>query len=238
MKTKIRVINPLPFDEQDSISWKKITNEGEPLGFKFPRYQIRRQIIEKFISENKDLDIEIHNAVTPKHFTFENGGVFFQGVHFEVEDIQPFYWSNLLSHYGIWNIDEDTLILEDDVVFDRETILNLEKELEYFNQLDLGGKVLNLSRSIPWMREVPDKKFATLRFDERFSYLRDGDLSGTGALYLTKKTKRIILENMGPLTGCDGYFKRLYEKGVIKYFIPNNHELMFRLDEKTVWLGD
>ena len=42
---------------------------------------------------------------------------------------------------------------------------------------------------------------------------------------------------MGPLTGCDGYFKRLYEKGVIKYFIPNNHELMFRLDEKTVWLG-
>lgn len=234
---KIRVINPLPFTQEDFSNWRIITQTEEPNSFHSTRYSTRRKIIEKFISDTPDIDIEIHNAVTPRSFKYINNRIEFKDRQFEVKRIEPFYWSNLLSHWEIWNIEEDTLILEDDVIFDRDIIKNIENEIDSFDQIDLDGKVLNLSRSVPWLGDFPDKRFQETPVNEKFSFLVGGDLSGTGALYVPKKTKKILLENMLPICGCDAYFDILNNKKIVTYLIPQNKELMFRLDRQTAWLG-
>lgn len=231
----IRIIS---VNVEDEEIYKDVQNFGHQIeNGKKIRYLIRRNLINKFIEENKYLDLKIENAVTPCKFTIIDNNCIHNNKYYTIYENSIFYICNNLSHYNIWNIEEDTLILEDDIVLSKNIFDDLGFILNEFKKINIKNKLLYLQRSIPWSPNFEDK---TISYNEiGNSFIREissFDYSGTGAYFLTKECKKILLDNLIGLRATDKYLEFLRQKGIIRFFIPKNNDLMFRLDKNTTWL--
>ncbi len=202
------------------------------------RYLKRRQIIDHFMSNfnNSYYDLKYFDAITPSYFSIKDNKTYFEDKVLESAENSIFYIANILSHYSIWNIEEDTLVLEDDVIFDIEVFSNIKNIIEEFKLISGDNKVLYLQLSTPWLEDAKDKNFLLDKKTENIGKYISGDISGTGAYYITKEVKKTILKNIKPLTACDKYMDTLQKEKIIEYYLPLNKEYMFKLNKDTMWL--
>ena len=182
-------------------SFKSTQNFGEQTdnsGVK-TRYVKRREKIMDFFNRNqfKNIKVSLFDAITPNDFKIEGDNVIYKDKTFyciEPENCRLFHMANLLSHYKIWEIDEDTLIFEDDLILTPELIESTINLVHEYNTVKRNNTILYLQRSVPWLKNC-DKQ---LIFDELISHnlgiSSKTDFSGTAAYYITKETKKHILK--------------------------------------------
>jgi GR25 family glycosyltransferase involved in LPS biosynthesis len=202
------------------------------------RYDNRRENVINFISNFKDnfFELSLFDAATPKDFESNSKFIKYKDVNFEyIDEYQGldgiiFYAAGLLSHYEIWNIDEDTLIFEDDILLDNQVFQNIKPCLEEFKTINNDNKVLYLQRSIPWHPSNPDKYYQLESCTNLIGKYVGGDIAGTAAIFITKECKKILLNNIRKLCAADRYFDKLQQEGVIQYYMPKNINNMFKLD--------
>jgi len=209
-------------------------NEGRKI-----RYVKRREKIEEFVKNTSidGMNMEIFDAVTPKDFSFDSGKVYYKGNEYANSTEAELYIANTLSNFEIWNMEEDTLVLEDDVLFDVDVLREIQILCEEFKEVKIPNKLLYLLRSCPWKKGTPDRFYQTVKINDRFGIpTSPHDMSGNGAYFATSKTKEIILRNMKPIKESDGMMGDLNNSKVLTYCIPNNIESMIRLDPQTTWL--
>ena len=146
-------------DEQDSKSVQDFGHQKDTLGEKL-RYIKRREKIDDFLNSfnNDSFNIEYFNAITPNNFTLEDVNINYNDKKIPYAENSVFYMANTLSHYEIWNIDEDTLVLEDDVIFDTEIFNNLSDIITDFKSIGSTGKILYLQISTPWLKDADEKQ--------------------------------------------------------------------------------
>jgi hypothetical protein len=243
-KINCRIISINTNNEDEFESVQLIGTAKDDTGKKL-RYKQRRENIQNFLNvfNNQFVDIQFMDAVTPKSFTEDltkdwlSGSVIFEGKKFELsKELWICYIGNFLSHYSIWNMDEDTLVLEDDVLLDHgffETIPNL---IESFKKINQENKLLYLQVSAPWSEDAMEKNFNLVPVNENISKFFGGDISGTAAYFITKECKKIILNNLRPISPCDNYLDILQKMSVINYYLPSEKSLMCKLDTKTFLL--
>jgi GR25 family glycosyltransferase involved in LPS biosynthesis len=230
MKTRIISVNTDDNDDFDSVQgYGHLSENGKKI-----RYSLRREKIKTFLEKSKG-SIEIFDAVTPNKFVIENDHLVFSDKTMNVLDKSDFYLANILSHYEIWNIDEDTLILEDDIVLDFEKITEIKNLLDPFKKLETSNKILYLQLSTPWHESFFERDYQLEPINEQFGKLKNGDCSGTSALLITKECKKTLLDKIYPLCACDRYFNNLKSMGVVEFYLPLNRNLMFKLDNETSW---
>lgn len=223
-------------DDDKSKEWREFYSR---------RYSERRKRLLDFISKNEsDFDIQIIDAITPNEFKIVENLVEFEEKTFTLDKVagydatsEVFYAANNLSHLKIWEIDEDTLILEDDVVLSNEIMYNIKKTISEFNSIENAGFILYLQISTPWLKDGVDKSINYQQsLSENLAYTESFDVSGTSAYYINRETKKIFLENFEELCACDRFIDKLRKRGLVKYCIPLNKENMFSLDKETMWL--
>jgi GR25 family glycosyltransferase involved in LPS biosynthesis len=234
-KINCRIISVNPETDKKHIQGfgHKINESGDKI-----RYVERRKIINSFIStyKNKNIEISIFDAVTPKSFTVENNKILFKGEAINYSEDSDFYMANTLSHYSLWKMDEDTLILEDDVIFDESIFDSLVELITKFDKINDDNKILYLQLSTPWLENGRTKIFNYSDTQIQGIYeAKNSDFSGTAAYYIPKTTKKIILENLLPFCACDRYLESYLRMGKIKYYIPDTNN-MFKLNLDTMWL--
>jgi GR25 family glycosyltransferase involved in LPS biosynthesis len=218
-----------------------VNNNGDKI-----RYIERRREIDDFLDNNKNnyFKFDYLDAITPNDFKFEDdfekqtSKAIFNNKEFFVEkDI--FYIANILSHYEIWSINDDTLVLEDDVDLSEELSESLFNVISNFKNDDVSNSgILYLQLSTPWLTNLDDKSF---KFDREFGNFGllsiSNDFSGTAAYFITDKCKKNIINhislNKENLCACDKFLNNLFKKNVIKYFAPFNKEDMIRLNKKN-----
>lgn len=209
------------------------------------RYSERRKRLSDFISKNEsDFDIQIIDAITPNEFKISENMVEFEERTFSLDKAagydatgEVFYAANNLSHLKIWEIDEDTLILEDDVVISNEILNKISSIISEFNSIENDGFILYLQISTPWLKDGVDKSINYQKIlSDNLAHTESFDVSGTGAYYINRRTKKIFLENSEELCACDRFIDKLRKRGLVKYCIPLNKESMFSLDKETMWL--
>jgi GR25 family glycosyltransferase involved in LPS biosynthesis len=236
MKIQCKIISVNVDEEQDFNSvqdFGHVIEDGKKL-----RYVIRRNYINNFILEKElpEFDFQIYDAVTPNKFTHKGTEVNFGNEILITNENSDFYIANILSHYEIWKINEDTLIFEDDVELNSEILTHINDLIESFKSIEDPNKILYLQLSTPWHETFFEKKFQLRPISDKIGEYLSGDLSGTSAMFLTKEAKKIILDNILPLCACDKYFNNLVNKKIIKYYLPLNSEHMIKLNKNTSWI--
>lgn len=218
-----------------------ISNTGNKI-----RYIERRRQIDYFLNNNNtnsNFKFNYFDAITPNDFKFEDdfekkSKVIFNNKEFFIEkDI--FYIANILSHYEIWSMNEDTLVLEDDVDLSMGLPESLFNVINNFKNDDVSNSgILYLQLSTPWLPNLDDK---LVKFDKNFDDFGQlstlNDLSGTSSYFITDKCKKNIINHISlnneNLCACDKFLHNLFKKDIIKYFAPLNKEVMIRLNKKT-----
>jgi len=210
------------------------------------RYLQRRSKIDQFINTFKDdlTKIDYFNAITPNNFNFTTTGtgpnapgyVYFDNKQLSIIGDCDLYIANTLSHYEIWKIDEDTLVFEDDVLFDKVKIKNIISIIDEFKKIPIDGKILYLQLSVPWSKNAHNKTFNLEKTTENIGKYKSGDISGTACYFITKECKRLLLNNMRPIVACDRYLDLLSREGILQYYLPLDKNKMFCLDTETFWL--
>lgn len=239
MATNCKIISVNP----DSGSFESVQGFGiETENGVKTRYVKRRRKIMSFISSYIDpfYNFEVFEAVTPSKFEIKEDFVSYKkytlGYYKDYNEHTSFYVSNNLSHFELWNIDEDTLILEDDVLLEKETFENLKPILMEFESSKKDNQILYLQLSIPWIQGNPDKSFITDKITDKLGKYKNGDISGTAALYISRECKKIILSNIRHLCATDRYLDNLLKDGIIEYVLPNDYTSMFRLDNTVTMI--
>jgi len=205
------------------------------------RYLNRRKKIKEFV-ENTTLpgiEFKIFDAITPKDFIKLGDDVLFNGKLMKSATESLFYIANNLSHYQIWNINEDTLIVEDDLLFDPIKFIFTVGLIEKFENIKFSAKVLYLQGTHPSIPGAVNKNLVGINcgyLEFQTPLMNNDDLSGTGAYFIKKEAKRMLLNNMKPLCACDKFMDDYYKEGLIQWFIPKNRELMLSLDKETLVL--
>jgi hypothetical protein len=232
-----KIISVNTNDVLDSQSVQEFGHQKDNSGEKI-RYIKRREKIDYFLKsfDNQNFNIEYFNAITPNNFTLENENIIYKGKNISSNENSIFYMANTLSHYEIWNTDEDTLVLEDDVILDNDLFNRLSDIINEFNLIPSVGKILYLQISTPWLEDAKEKKISFNKVSDNIGKYVNGDISGTSAYYITKECKKTILNNIKPFIACDRYLELFVKDGLIEYFIPMNTDNMFRLDKNTMWL--
>ena len=209
------------------------------------RYKRRRENIENYFSNfnNESINFEFFDAVTPSSFSPDltkdclSDSVIYNGQKFELsKELWICYIGNFLSHFQIWNIDEDTLVLEDDVLLEDRFFEKIPMVIESFKKIQEPNKLLYLQVSAPWREDAMEKQFNLINVNENISRFMGGDISGTAAYFITKECKKIILNNLRPISPCDNYLDILMRMGIINYYLPNEKSYMCKLDTKTFLL--
>jgi len=205
------------------------------------RYVKRRNIIDDFLlkSNHRNIKIEYFNAITPKDFNCDisTNTVFFDNNKFDIKkDIWACHLANFLSHYEIWNLEEDTLVIEDDIIFDNELFEKIPGIIDSFLKLDEDNKILYLQISTPWLEDGREKNFNLVKINEDIGKYVSGDVSGTAAYYITKECKKVLLQNIRPILPCDQYLDNLLKANIINYYLPIDKSMMFKLNTKTMLL--
>jgi GR25 family glycosyltransferase involved in LPS biosynthesis len=234
-KLNCRIINVNPETPQEFINFGHSVDEN---GNKI-RYSLRRERINRFLEKDINLyDISIFDAVTPHDFDVQGNNVIIGEKSFITGTDSLFYVANALSHASIWSLDEDTLVLEDDVIFDESKFEILRNILIEFKSLAGKNEILYLQMSIPYCEGAPDKTICYVQPISDNIYLGDMDVAGTAAYFITKETKKTVMDliNSGfPLLPCDQMFDTMRKQGFIRYLVPLNKESMFKLDTETYW---
>lgn len=235
-KINCRIITVNPETDKNHIQdfGHKTDESGNKL-----RYIERRKIINDFVSsyKNENIEISIFDAITPKKFSVENNNILFEDKKIEHSECSIFYMANTLSHYKIWEMSEDTLVLEDDVIFEEGVFDSLIDSIHKFDRIEDDSKILYLQISTPWLEDGKSKKFnCSLTTVDGIYKAINSDFSGTAAYYIPKSTKKTILDNMLPFCACDKYLESYYKMNKIRYYIPNSESKMFRLNLNTMWL--
>lgn len=232
-----KVISVNVKDEKDSKSVQDFGHQKDTLGEKL-RYVKRREKIDYFLKSfnNDNFNIEYFNAITPNNFILENGNIHYKDENIPYAENSIFYMANTLSHYEIWNTDEDTLVLEDDVIFDNEVFNNISNIITEFKSIQSVGKILYLQISTPWLKDADEKQIHSQKVSDNIGKYFVGDISGTSAYYITKECKKVILNNIKPFIACDRYLELFVKEGLIEYYIPLSKDKMFKLDTNTMWL--
>jgi GR25 family glycosyltransferase involved in LPS biosynthesis len=203
------------------------------------RYIVRRRKVEEFIHNTKipGINFEIFNAVTPKDYIIKDGRIIIDNKSLLLNEVSPLYQSCGLSHYRLWNLEEDTLILEDDAVLKEDLFKDLVILIEKFQKLEDKSKVLYLQKSCPWDGGQP-KKFKL--FDTPISEIKqppkNSDFAGTVAYFIPLSAKKRILHNFLPFKGSDGFLHDCYRYNIITYYVPANINLMIEVDKETMTL--
>ena len=224
-----------------NVEDKTVLDSIKVLGYSANRYISRRKIVNEFVNSIKDdrFKVEIFNAITPNQFKLENKKdvVFFENNLFTVAERSELYIANILSHYKIWQMQEDTLILEDDIIFNRTIFSNVHNILSNLNIQKLKNVILYLQISRPSCKLASDKLMTcSSLINEQVGYTDSLDVSGTGAYYISRECKETILSNMQDLRACDNYLDRLRHLGIIKICIPFDKNNMFKLNTDLHWL--
>ena len=237
MKINCKIISVNVKNEQDSLSVQDFGHQKDESGEKL-RYVKRREKIDDFLKSfnNEKIDIEYSNAVTPNNFILENGDINYKDKKIPYSENSTFYMANTLSHYEIWNTDEDTLVLEDDVILSNSLFDNLCQIISDFELIKSNNKILYLQISTPWLQDGQEKSLSLNAVNESIGKYISGDISGTSAYYISKETKTSILNNIKPFTACDKYLELFLNDGLIEYYVPLNKDNMFKLDTNTMWL--
>src|ERR1035437_4139557 len=195
-------------DIEDELTLRSIQDYGHnSVDDKKIRYGERRSKINEFLKSynNNLINLNLFNAVTPKDFSIENKSLFFNGETFAIAENSIFYMANTLSHYKLWNLDEDTLVFEDDIIFNKENIDCLPKLIEEFETIPNKNKILYLQISTPWLKDAKEKNFSVSPVTNNIGKPTGMDISGTAAYYLNREAKKILLNNMRGICGCDRY---------------------------------
>ncbi len=204
------------------------------------RYIRRREKINSFIQENKfeNIHIDFFDAITPNEFLIENNNVIFENKSFVCSEENPFnfYMANLLSHYKIWEIEEDTLIFEDDLILTEELIKSAVFLVEEYKNTKRENSILYLQRSVPWLQGSDKNLIHNQSISENLGTSTQTDFSGTAAYFITKETKKHLLSNIQPFIACDRYLIGMMHKNLLEFCIPKNINNMFSLDQETMWL--
>ena len=237
MEINCKVISVNVKDEQDSKSVQDFGHQKDNLGEKL-RYIKRREKIDDFLNSfNNDIfNIEYFNAITPNNFTLEDENINYNDKKIPYAENSVFYMANTLSHYEIWNIDEDTLVLEDDVIFDDGIFNKLSDIIAEFRSIKSTGKILYLQISTPWLKDADEKQIHSQKISDNIGKYLTGDISGTSAYYITKECKKVILNNIKPFIACDRYLELFVKERLIEYYVPLSKDNMFKLDTNTMWL--
>jgi len=236
-KINCKIISVDVNNKKDSESVQDFGIEKDNSGEKL-RYIKRRENIDNFLKSfnNDNFNIEYFNAVTPNNFTLDGENINYNNKKIPYSENSIFYIANTLSHYEIWNIDEDTLILEDDVILNNDTFSSLCDIIADFKSIKSINKILYLQISTPWLKDGPDKTIYSENITNSIGKYNSGDISGTSAYYITKECKKIILDNIKPVIACDRYLEMFLREGLIEYYIPLLNKGMFKLDKNTMWL--
>lgn len=234
-----RIISVNTDNEDDVKCTQEFGHKTDDNGKKL-RYYNRRKKILQFIN-NTSIDgvkFEIFNAVTPKDFIKEGNTVLFEGKSIQTNVESLFYIANTLSHYKIWNLEEDTLIIEDDLLFKQDKFKTIPALIEKFKEIKHISKVLYLQLTVPWKENALKKHFQIIPSEKYsdFGFPLNSDLSGTSCYFIEKETKKILLSNLKPLLACDAYLGLYNKEGIITYYIPKDLNLMMELDLETYWI--
>lgn len=236
-KINCKIISVNVNDQSDYHSVQDFGHEKDVTGEKL-RYVKRREKIDNFLKSfnNINFNIEYFNAVTPNNFNFENGNIVYNDKKIPYNEDSVFYMANTLSHYEIWNQDEDTLVLEDDVILSDDLFNNLYNTINEFKLVQSNSKILYLQISIPWLKDADEKQIHSKKVSDNIGKYITGDISGTSAYYITKECKKVILNNIKPFIACDRYLELFVKEGLIEYYVPLSKDSMFKLDTNTMWL--
>lgn len=243
-KINCKVISINIENEFDIISVQGFGTKEDINGNKL-RYVKRRHIIDDFLINynNNNIKIEYFNAITPKDFNSDiskdtlSESITFNNKKYEIKNnIWTCHLANFLSHYEIWNLDEDTLVIEDDIIFNNELFEKIPTIIDSFLSLKDNNKILYLQISTPWLEDAREKSFNLMKINENIGKYISGDVSGTAAYYITKECKKILLDNIQPILPCDQYLDNLLKTGIINYYLPIDSSMMFKLDTKTMLL--
>lgn len=204
------------------------------------RYIRRREKINNFLRENKfeNIEIDFFDAITPNDFSIENDRVIFENKTFDCVEKNPFnfYMANLLSHYKIWEMEEDTLILEDDLILTKNLIKSTVFLIEEYKNASRENSILYLQRSVPWLQGSDKSLIYNQYISDNLGTSTQTDFSGTAAYFITKETKKQLLNNIQPFIACDRYLIGMMHKNLLEVCIPKNINNMFSLDQETMWL--
>ena len=233
-----------------SVNTDKLKNDSkkfEEIGRGFRRYEKRREKMVNFINSFKSdsIEFEIVDAVTGFDIEVLEGNrllhedkIYNLDTNHFKEGCPPFYAVNVLSHMKIWKMDEDTLVLEDDILFEDGKFERLVNIIENFKKIKDANKVLYLQLSTPWLDNLGDKRFLSSPsevegLDLGLGKWPDSDWSGTTAYFITSDMKKFLLDNQQSLQGCDGYFGDLRIANLLRYYIPTDRSVMLRCDIET-----
>lgn len=229
---KIRILNPNIIDKN------KIPNSWN--NSKINRYITRYNYLKENLDKNQDLNIELFDCVTCKDYTVDvnnqtinyNNKILPYAGEGEIDHGVPV----MLSHMEIYKLlDEDTLILESDILFDRQQFLNIIDIIEDFKTIKEDNKILYMQRSIPWSENGPDKPIQIIQ--QVTKHIGRANMLYCGAMYfVTKECKKILLENLLPLRGPDALLDRLNQKNIINYYVPMDINNMFKLNSQLMWI--
>ena len=231
-----RIINVNPNTPQEFIG--EFGHSVDESGNKI-RYSLRRDRIERFMNDEiEGYSISIFDAVTPKDFEIEGDKVTIGESSYRIEEKSIFYIANTLSHISIWNMDEDTLVLEDDAIFDESVFSSLRDAISDFKENSTRKDILYLQISTPWLADADTKRISHLeKVSEKIS-VADMDFSGTAAYFITREAKKNIMNfiNSGfPLFACDKLLDVMRKNGLLRYVVPFDSGSMFSLDKETHW---
>lgn len=201
------------------------------------KYKQRRDKINIFLNnyKNNHYKISLFDAVTPEQFVVENNIVTYNHNNFTLSHPSVLYVSNWLSHFNIWNINEDTLVIEDNIIFNPDIFNNLIQVIEEFQTIYDPHKILYLQSTCPSSFTSADKHFNIEGSPTQNICVGNiyNNWAGTAAYFIPKEAKELILKDLLPVCACDGYMHELYRKNIIKYYIPSDINNMFKLDPET-----
>ena len=197
------------------------------------RYETRRANLENFIESTKS-PIIIQEAIIPSDFEILNGKANYLDKTYDLSIPIDFYIANTLSHIKIWEIDEDTLILEDDVLLTEINFTKIYQYIQEFNTIEDPCKILYLQISVPYAPDAYNKNFdISDKITQNICKLHDGsDFAGTAGYFINSETKKRLLDNIKSIKPCDQYLHQYQKEGFLSYYTLTNQSDMIKLDTR------
>lgn len=208
-------------------------------------YIKRHNIVNNFITTNNSCDnivFEKFDAVTPNDFELINNeeNILFEKKIFKNEIFlhgKEKLIANFLSHYKIWQLDEDSLIIEDDLDFNdfNEKLINIDNIINEFNSLKTIDTILYMQLSCPWNVGKPNKSFSYEKdLSQNLSTSKNNDYSGTAIYFLNKETKKNILKNIKTVLPTDQVLINFMHNKILNIVIPKTNNHMVLLNKETL----
>ena len=196
------------------------------------RYHRRYNNIINF-KKNSRFPLLIEKAVTPKNFQYSNGIAKYKDIIYnQAANSSLLHIAGMLTHINIWNMEEDTMILEDDVILDEELFKRINIIIEDFKTINNKNKLLYFQAQQPWLEPKPlviEKKIT--QYIGTLHHIPHC-VAGSSAYFITKECKEIVKKYTQTLKGCDSYLHGLWQAGIIQYYVPRYVNCLINLIEE------